>query len=293
MRHPPIAFVCALPLEARAVRRAGCGPVVVGGVGAARSAAATRELIGSVRPAAVLSVGLCGALAGGPAVGDLIAGTSVVTVGGELFPCGLVPPAGHTGTMLTVPSMVAGRAERADLHRRTGAVAVDMESAGVARVCRQLGVPFGVLRAVSDDAGDDLPEGLEPFLRLAASPSAKRCVVAGAHLLRRPGLVAHLLRLRRRAAFAADRLGIGLAPFAPELAPGPAAAAAGPPAPFAAIGPPGDRGRPRRSPSKAPDEDAPPRRDEPARGPGEPPGHRGAALGGDRAAQHAPALRHG
>ena len=207
MPSPDPAFVCALPLEARAVRRAGVGRVIVGGVGERRAEIATASLIERHRPSAVLSVGLCGALADGPAVGDLIAGTAVVAAEGEEFRCDVVPPADHRGPFLTASAIVACRVEKTDLHRRTGAVAVDMESAGVARACRDRGVPFGVLRAVSDAAADDLPPGLAPFLRIAAGVSFAGLGAALAAVVREPSLVGALWRLHRRAAFAAGRLG--------------------------------------------------------------------------------------
>jgi adenosylhomocysteine nucleosidase len=46
---------------------------------------------------------------------------------------------------------------KAQCARETGALAVDMESATVAAFCREKGVPFLALRAISDTAGDSLP----------------------------------------------------------------------------------------------------------------------------------------
>ena len=43
---------------------------------------------------------------------------------------------------------------------QSGAVAVDMESAAVARITSEAGVPFACLRAISDDADTYLPESL-------------------------------------------------------------------------------------------------------------------------------------
>src|SRR3712207_2397214 len=52
---------------------------------------------------------------------------------------------------------VATVAEKANLHSRTGAALVDLESLAVARVCRDHGRPFAVLRAVADPAERALP----------------------------------------------------------------------------------------------------------------------------------------
>jgi adenosylhomocysteine nucleosidase len=64
-------------------------------------------------------------------------------------------------------SEIVSRAEdKRALHDTTGAVAVDLESAGVARLCGDAGVPFAIIRAIGDPAERDLPPaalvGLKP-----------------------------------------------------------------------------------------------------------------------------------
>ena len=59
----------------------------------------------------------------------------------------------------------------------TGAVAVDMETAAIARVAAQLGVPYLSLRVVLDSAEEALPEipppgGLPRLLKAASKPAA-------------------------------------------------------------------------------------------------------------------------
>lgn len=53
--------------------------------------------------------------------------------------------------------IVATRAAKSALHARMGAVAVDLESAAVARVAARFSLPFAVLRAICDSADRDLP----------------------------------------------------------------------------------------------------------------------------------------
>ncbi|MDR4306209.1 hypothetical protein IHQ68_06205 [Chelatococcus sambhunathii] len=59
--------------------------------------------------------------------------------------------------MVGVDGIVATAAEKAALRARTGAAAVDMESHIAERVARRHGLPFAVVRAVSDDARRSLP----------------------------------------------------------------------------------------------------------------------------------------
>lgn len=50
--------------------------------------------------------------------------------------------------------------------------ACDMEAAGIAQVCHQFGVPFVVVRALSDIAGKEQAESFEAFLEVAAQHSS-------------------------------------------------------------------------------------------------------------------------
>ena len=62
----------------------------------------------------------------------------------------------HTGTILTSSTLVAGPEEKATLGIQTGAIAVDMEGAGVLDLCRERNVPFLSFRIVSDDVNQRL-----------------------------------------------------------------------------------------------------------------------------------------
>jgi len=62
----------------------------------------------------------------------------------------------HTGTILTSSTLVTGPEEKATLGIQTGAIAVDMEGAGVLDLCREKNVPFLSFRTVSDDINQRL-----------------------------------------------------------------------------------------------------------------------------------------
>lgn len=66
----------------------------------------------------------------------------------------------HAGPLLTVDAPLRTPQEKHAAHRRTGAIAVDMEAAGVAEGARDLGIPWLALKAVLDVVEEPLPEFL-------------------------------------------------------------------------------------------------------------------------------------
>jgi adenosylhomocysteine nucleosidase len=72
--------------------------------------------------------------------------------------------AASCGTLLSTSRPILTSHQKKTLFRQTGALAVDMESAAVARVAHQAGVPFIGLRAVCDPAGVTVPRDLSDCL---------------------------------------------------------------------------------------------------------------------------------
>jgi len=117
----------------------------------------------------LISFGIAGGLARGVKPGSLVLGTALITEGGQRYPAtGLFP---EMGQAIRAPvfggRQIVSRAEdKRALHDTTGAVAVDLESAEVARLCAAAGVPFAIIRAIGDPAERDLPPaalvGLKP-----------------------------------------------------------------------------------------------------------------------------------
>ena len=63
----------------------------------------------------------------------------------------------HRGNLTSEMVVIDSAADKAALCARTGALAVDMETASIARVCAEAGVPMLALRVISDDAQTTLP----------------------------------------------------------------------------------------------------------------------------------------
>lgn len=71
----------------------------------------------------------------------------------------------RTGKFVSVNRVLTNSGEKRQLHVDTGAVGVDMESAAIGEVAQEHGVPFLIVRAISDGAHDDLPVDFNLFLR--------------------------------------------------------------------------------------------------------------------------------
>ena len=131
-----LTAACATTAEARAARRAGLRSALVGLSG-----------VNGVPEGEVVSYGLAGALDGLP-VGAVVDAVRVVDETGAVLwegePLGV--PGAVRGTILAAERVVDDPAERRELHERTGADAVDLESGVLARSGRLR----GVVRAVSD-----------------------------------------------------------------------------------------------------------------------------------------------
>ena len=179
--------------------------VAIGRVGLARSFAE--------RPAAILSFGICGALDPSLKVGDLVIGSAVNGVLADpewTARLAAVLPTAHIGAMAAGDEMVADASAKAALRTRSGAVAADMESHAVAHA----GVPFAVLRAVSDVADQSLPPAARVGLKADGRPDISAVLKS---LLGNPRQLPALIRTARNAETSYRALGNALDLLGPGL----------------------------------------------------------------------------
>ncbi|HQR67670.1 MAG TPA: hypothetical protein PLB02_09765 [Thermoanaerobaculia bacterium] len=125
----------------------------------------------------------------------------------------------RAATFVTVSRPVCSSREKGDLASRfrvpgSAPAVVDMESAAWGRAAAGRGVPFLLLRAVSDTLGEDLPGFLASSL--SADGSVDRAAVAR-RLLFRPAALPALLRMRRRVREGSGGLARFLARLIPEM----------------------------------------------------------------------------
>ncbi len=193
-----------LEAEARLARRLGV-PVETGG-GHAEGAAAAAARLAAQGVSGLVSFGLAGGLDPALAPGAILVPRAVLLDAGQwdADPALMDRLGGPTpGTLYGGGQIVATARDKAALHARTGAVAVDLESAAVADVARQHGLPFAVLRAVCDPATRGLPRAALVALDAAGRIDAWRVGIA---VLARPWEVPALVRLARDAARARHTL---------------------------------------------------------------------------------------
>lgn len=229
MTASPVCVLFALPHEAAPLRRRlRDGPIAgldvrieCSGVGAARAGEAAARLVASLPepPLCILICGFAGGLAPGVSIADVVVAESVLSAPGglagdaRLFPAARLVSAAsalvashgvqRSGTLLTVERIAVTTEQKRALHAATGAIAVDMETAGAAPAAERLGVPWLAVRSVTDMADTDLPLDFEALAGPNGAPDGRRVIVA---TLRRPWLIPPVIRLGAHSARAANAL---------------------------------------------------------------------------------------
>jgi len=197
--------------------------LAVAGDGALRAERSLDALLDAVYCSGVLGVGVAGGLTDDLRVGSLVVAASVVSRDGvELFPePACVEAAARHGACPARVVCAAGLAgtaiDKARLRERAGdgPAVVDLESAAWAESATRHGLPWSVLRVVSDAWDEDLPG----FLIRAQRPDgsvARGRVAFGA--LAVPTRIPTLVRLAKRVRHASGRLADGAAAIMSEAA---------------------------------------------------------------------------
>lgn len=186
-----VVAVVGLAREAAVLR--GLDVVAIPGGGAQERLA--RELAEAATGAdGVISFGMAGALAPALRLGDWVIGSQVAGFAcdpawtARLAQC---LPGARIGPVHADGRLIADPAEKARLHAASGALAADMESHIAAEAAATAGLPFAVLRCVSDEAAAALP----PAIAVAMKPGGGLALgaVLGS-ILGRPGQLPHLMR---------------------------------------------------------------------------------------------------
>jgi adenosylhomocysteine nucleosidase len=190
---------------------------VQAGMGRRRAAEGARLLIRRCSPQALASFGFAGGLTPDLAPGALVIGTEVVYEDAsrtltaanrdlvEQFQA-----AAHAeelpvrqGILVTCRHIVADPASKAELSVRSGACAVDMETAGMVEVAHEAGLPWVAVRAIVDSAEESLPVACLTMLREDGSIAPERVIQT---ICRSPQLLWHFLRLAGQMATARRHL---------------------------------------------------------------------------------------
>ena len=212
-----VAFVFAMPMELQPlVRRLKLGKETIGGVdvrtgqlgrhevvavatgmGTKLATEATERLLDAVDVDRVVVVGITGAISDDTPIGTLVLPEVVAdaATGAEFRPAPLVDgtPRGTmwtTDDLLTAPDVLEGL-------RRRGVISLDMETAAIAEVCERRGIPWSVVRVISDKAHDGSVDA-EVFT-LSNQDGTPNPKAVARYLLRHPQRIPALAKLGKQA----------------------------------------------------------------------------------------------
>jgi adenosylhomocysteine nucleosidase len=144
-------------------------------------------------PTVVVSAGACGALAPELQVGDLVTPEIVLGPDSRRHATAVLTGLSRRGTLLTTEHVLEDGAAKSRLWLGTGAIAVDMESAGILAWAAERGVRAVVIRGVSDSAGRGVPADLARVVGEDGRVHPMRAVSA---VLARPRALADAMALR-------------------------------------------------------------------------------------------------
>ena len=177
------------------------------GVGKVNAAMCAQTMILTYRPAAIINTGVAGGLQPGVGIGDIVIADAVVqydvdtsALGDPIgfvsgvnrieFPSGgsladglyraaqqLADTKVHRGIIATGDRFVSSRAEASTIRERFCALANEMEGGSIGQVCYINGVPFCVVRAISDGEDDSSHMEYAQFVTIAAQKS--KAIVLG------------------------------------------------------------------------------------------------------------------
>jgi len=191
-----VAFIASgefelAPLRARGVA---AGQLYARGPGFQLARAAAEQAIAAARPDALVSIGVCGALAADLQLGDIIVD--------EASPVPSQAPPHRRGRVVSQDRVAVTPADKAQLAGQ--GIAVEMESAAVRGVAAEHGLKFFCVKAVSDTAAEGFPLDFNAYRGGDGNFQLGRI---GAAALVRPWVIPGLIRLRQRAQHAAQKLG--------------------------------------------------------------------------------------
>ncbi|HWE74016.1 MAG TPA: hypothetical protein VG328_12705 [Stellaceae bacterium] len=212
-----VGAVTGLLAEAKVAQRGGLIARPSGGIPAQTTSVAESLLREGAE--ALISFGIAGALAPTLTPGSLLVPRAVIDERGTRYAVDSERRAEITENLrqaglsveardlLGASEAAASPARKAELHRVTGAVAVDLESHLVAAVAARAGKPFLVLRAVSDSAAQALPDAAIHGLAPSGKPALGRVLLS---IACNPRQIPALIHLAGDTRHALDALGSAL-----------------------------------------------------------------------------------
>lgn len=176
--------------------------VTVCGEGKVNAAMCTQTMILTYKPDMIINTGVGGGLADGLKIGDIVAADAVLQHDMDMSPlgyevgyiCGVDGVLMHCdskisdllfecikdcsipckrGIVATGDQFISSNEKKRCLVEKFNASVCEMEGGAIGQVCTRNGVPFGVLRAISDGGDDAAHMSFPEFAKLAAENSIK------------------------------------------------------------------------------------------------------------------------
>lgn len=209
-----IAVTFALPAESRdfirSIRgRANDAGVIAGsigktaievlhtGVGCVVAERRLRKYLERSTPDLVIAAGFAGATTDGCSIGDVILASNhsdpSLLASAET---GLARFKPRKGNLFTASGVIDSATERADLWSREQAIAIDMETATIANICRESGLRLLSLRVLSDTPEEPFPLPANVLFDMQRQRTMARRLVR--YLVGRPSSMVRLIRFSRQ-----------------------------------------------------------------------------------------------
>jgi len=212
-----IAIAFALEFESTCFRarhdpRLRVGVWLLGEMGLGAAERLERRLHDNV-PALLISAGFAGGLQPGLNAGDLILGEnhSDPDVVSKLS----LNDGWHVGCVSTAEGILERAEDKRLLGMRTGCLAGDLETAHLARICAERGLPMLSVRCISDTVEDDLP--IPANILLSPRTGRPDPLALFRYLISHPSSVAGFNKLLKNSRVAQNRLAKGLEEILDQL----------------------------------------------------------------------------
>ncbi len=176
--------------------------LIANGAGPQQSAAAARVCEAA---AAIINVGFCGALDSDLKIGDVVVADKIY-FSTQMFDCRpVITSASYRQGAICSSARIAATAKEKARLRRSGAVAVEMEAAGVISYVQNRGLPFFCVRSVSDLADESFANDFSAALGPDGRYRLGRLI--GSAFMQPHKRFPELMRLKKRCDLAALNLG--------------------------------------------------------------------------------------
>ncbi|MEY2492378.1 MAG: adenosylhomocysteine nucleosidase [Verrucomicrobiota bacterium] len=181
--------------------------VIHTGVGSQKCAERFGKFLGDNKPEIVISSGFCGGTNDELRPGDLIivknfSNSQLAKRAGKLLARAV------TGDIFSADQVIDPATDRYQIGRKHGAVAIDMETATIARLCAEFAIPMLGLRAISDSPAAPFPAPPEVLFDIEMQRTRFSRLLS--HLARNPRTIVPLAGFSQQIAITKTKLAEGL-----------------------------------------------------------------------------------